>query len=148
MTTSVSDRWNISAASVIRLENLCISFTRRLSAVGILGMLIIGVLASLDVLIMRAIFNSPIVGLNEILQTVFAVAIASVFASGLADRANLQVDIIPKFFGKTVTAWAEVASSIALLIIFFVLAWQCGIMAKTITQRNTNTPKAIPMGLS
>jgi C4-dicarboxylate transporter, DctM subunit len=110
-------------------EQVSINATRRLSFVGVLGMLVIGVLATVDVLVFRTLLNAPIPGFNEILQTVFAVAIASVFASGLAERANLQVDILLERLGRGTVRWLEVLSAIALLATFVAIAWQCGIKA-------------------
>lgn len=120
---------HIDAKTIQRLDDFAIAFSQRLSGLGILGMLIIGVFASLDVLIFRAIFNSPIVGFIEILQTIFAVAIASVLASGFAQRANLQVDLVSRYLSGRAMAWLEVVVSLMLLAMMIVLAWRAGIAA-------------------
>ena len=118
-----------SGPTVARLERLAVALTRRVAAVGVAGMLVVGILASADVLVFRAILGDPIVGFNEVLQTVFAVAIASVLAAGLAERANLQVDIVGRAVGPRVAAWLEVGSAVALAVLFAVLAWRCGVQA-------------------
>ena len=68
-------------------------------------MLAIGMFATIDVLIFREMLGRPIVGFNEVLQTAFAVAIASVLASGLSRRVNLTVDMARSWFNKDTVAW-------------------------------------------
>ncbi len=110
-------------------EAVLLALTRRLAFVGVVGMLAVGILSAIDVLIFRALFNAPIPGLIEILQTVFATAIATVFAAGLAERANLQVDLLSRFTGPRGARWLAVIGALALLATFGLLAWQCGLKA-------------------
>jgi TRAP transporter, DctM subunit len=106
-----------------------LALTQRLAFLGVAGMLGVGILSAVDVLIFRALFNAPIHGLIEILQTVFATAIATVFAAGLAERANLQVELLTKLAGARGTRWMAVIGALALLVAFTALAWQCGVKA-------------------
>src|SRR5690606_4528014 len=104
-----------------------LALTQRLAFLGVAGMLGVGILSAVDVLIFRALFNAPIHGLIEILQTIFATAIATVFAAGLAERANLQVELLNKLAGVRGTRWMAVIGALALLVAFTALAWQCGV---------------------
>ncbi|MCB1390566.1 MAG: TRAP transporter large permease [Rhodobacteraceae bacterium] len=110
-------------------EGAALALTRRLAFVGVVGMLGVGIVSAVDVLVFRAILNAPIPGLIEILQTVFATAIATVFAAGLAERANLQVELLSKVVGVRGEHWLAVLGALALLVAFTALAWQCGIKA-------------------
>jgi C4-dicarboxylate transporter DctM subunit len=89
-----------------------------------MGMLVIGILTTVDVVVLRALFNSPIPGSNEFLSTIFAVAIAAVLAGGLAQRANLEVDLLANRLGKTRTAWLRAAGSALFVLILVVIAWR------------------------
>lgn len=126
---STSGPWDASLPRLAAWERLAVGITRRLAFFGVLGMLAVGVLATVDVLVFRAMLNAPIPGFIEVLQTVFAVAIASVFAAGLADRANLQVDLLSGWLHPKAGRWLEVMSALALLAAFSALSWQCGVKA-------------------
>lgn len=80
---SIEDDW--SERGVHRAAAL----TQRIATIGVIGMLGIAVLSTLDVVVLRYGLNPPIPGSNEFFITIFAVAIAAVLASGLAQRANL-----------------------------------------------------------
>lgn len=101
-----------------------VALTQRIAFVGVLGMLAIGILTTLDVVILRAVFNSPIAGSNEFLNTIFAVAIAAVLACGLAQRANLEVDLLRSKFGERRTAWLRAAGGALFAVILVLLAWR------------------------
>ena len=128
-----------NAGTIVRWQRAGHAATRRLAFVGVLGMLIIGILATLDVVVFRAIFNAPLHGFIEILQTVFAVAIASVFASGLAERANLRVDLLSRVLGPRAERWLEVICAAALLLAFVLLAWQAGVKAAHASRISSQT---------
>ncbi len=106
-----------------RAERVSIALSQRLAFVGVLGMLVVGVLTTLDVVVLRSVFSSPIPGSNEFLSTIFAVAIAAVFASGLAQRANLEIDILSGFFGPRASAWLRAAGSGIFLLLLAAIAW-------------------------
>lgn len=106
-----------------RLEGQVLAISQRLAAVGVLGMLGIGVLTALDVLVLRAIFRSPIIGSNEFLSTFFAVAIAAVLASGLAQRATLEIDILKERLPATFVAWLRAFGAALYLVVLVVVAW-------------------------
>ena len=118
-----------TAGALTYWQRIAHALTRRLAFVGVLGMLLIGILATLDVVVFRAVFNAPLHGFVEVLQTVFAVAIASVFASGLFERANLRVDLLTRVLGPRAERWLEVVCAAALLLAFALLAWQAGLKA-------------------
>ena len=82
-----------------RADRLSRSATGAVAALGILGMLLVGIATLVDVLVLRTLFNAPLPGFNEVLQTAFAVAIASVLASGLATRAVVRVDVLAGWLG-------------------------------------------------
>ena len=106
-------------------DRLSRSVTRGIATLGILGMLLVGIATLVDVLVLRTLFNSPLPGFNEILQTVFAVAIASVLASGLATRASVRVDVLGPWLGQRLMRWIAVAGDAVGLAIFVVFALAC-----------------------
>jgi tripartite ATP-independent transporter DctM subunit len=87
-------------------------------------MLAMAVLSAADVLVLRAIFNAPLAGSNEIFQTFFAVAVASVFANGYAERAHLNVDILGSRLSPRARRALAAAGAAALLLVLLLLAWR------------------------
>ena len=101
-----------------RAVRLAANFTQRIAALGVFGMLGIAVLTTVDVVVLRYILNAPIPGSNELLSTVFAVAIAAVLASGIAQGASLEIDLLETKLPKgTVNALRAIGSAVQLLVL-------------------------------
>lgn len=107
-----------------RLEARVTVISRLSAFVGVVGMLIIGILTAFDVVVLRSIFNSPIPGSNEFLSTIFAVTIAAVMVSGLAERASLEIDFLENVVGDRVAAWMRVFGHALFLLVLCVTAWR------------------------
>lgn len=113
--------------------------TQRIAFIGVVGMLVVGILTTADVVVLRWIFASPIPGSNEFLTTIFAVAIAAVLASGLAQRANLEIDMLHGALGARTAAWLRAGGSILLLLLLILVAWRVAIYAEQATERGQVT---------
>ncbi|MGE3987298.1 TRAP transporter large permease subunit [Pseudorhodoplanes sp.] len=107
-----------------RIEAKTNAISRIAAFVGVVGMLIIGILTAFDVIVLRSIFNAPIAGSNEFLSTIFAVAIAAVLVSGLAQRASLEIDFLKAFVNDRVAAWMRVFGHTLFLAILCLTSWQ------------------------
>lgn len=109
------------------VDELSIALTQRVAFVGVLGMLAIGILTTVDVVILRGMLKSPIPGSNEFLNTIFGVAIAAVLASGLAQRANLEVDVLKDRLGPVRTAWLRAAGAALSTVLLAIIAWRVAV---------------------
>lgn len=69
-------------------------FNQSLAALGIFVMLGVALIMAVEVFVLRPIFSAPIPGLNEVFETLFAVAIAATLAAGISERATLEVDLL------------------------------------------------------
>ena len=67
--------------------------TRRVAFVGVVTMLVIAFITTLDVLL-RWLFDNPINGLNEIVGMGMAVAVAATLPAGASQRVNLTIDVL------------------------------------------------------
>jgi C4-dicarboxylate transporter DctM subunit len=127
----------------IRLQAL----TRRIASAGVVGMLVISIVTTIDLLVLRGLLNKPLSGSNELLQTVFAVAIASVLASGFAQRANLNVDILQQWFSRRTAAWLELIGHLIFAVVLVLIAWRVGQQAATAAARGQQTViMQLPLG--
>lgn len=123
------------------------SATRVIASLGILGMLLVGFATLVDVMVLRALFNSPMPGFNEVLQTAFAVAIASVLASGLATRAVVRVDALSGWLGPRRTRWITFAGDMLGLAVFVLFALACYRRAElTLLIQGQTTVLRLPTG--
>jgi tripartite ATP-independent transporter DctM subunit len=112
------------AHPVPRLAKLAKMLSQRVALAGVLGMLAVSILTTIDVVFFRNILSSPIAGSNEILATIFAVTIAAVLPSGLAERGMLEVDLISSKLGDRRSDWFRLFGAAALLFTVVVVAWQ------------------------
>ncbi|MFM9969453.1 MAG: TRAP transporter large permease subunit [Burkholderiales bacterium] len=112
-----------------RLDIWLTGVTQRVAFLGVLGMLVIGILATLDVVVLRFLFNAPIPGSNEFLNTIFAVALAAVLASGLAQRATIEIDLLKEKLGATASAWLRALGGALYVLALALVTWQVALAA-------------------
>jgi tripartite ATP-independent transporter DctM subunit len=72
----------------------------------------------------RWLIGTSVFALNEIMSTIFAVAIAMTLPAGAANRVNLKIDLLGHLTGPKLTAWFKVFGAVMLLIFFAILAWR------------------------
>src|ERR1700733_6456168 len=92
------------------------------------GMLTVAGITMIDVLL-RWLARSPIPALNEIVELIFAVAIAACIPAGLSNGVNLKVDVLSRWMSRRVKAWLDALGALGLLAFYLVLAWQIGLYA-------------------
>ena len=124
--TSKEKRW-ASVDLLAWTESKTLALTQRIAFVGVIGMVIIGILTVIDVVVLRSIFSAPIPGSNEFLVTIFAVAIAAVLPSGIAQGAVLDIDMLAKWFGKPLTARLRAVGGAIFTATLILIAWRTGV---------------------
>ena len=130
---------------IAKVDGWGIALTRRVAFGGVIAMLIIATVSIADV-ILRAVADSPIAGLNEITEVFFAVAIAACFPAGLTQRIHITVDLLANRYGPQVTAWLKFAGSVMLFWMFTLLAWRLADIAAELTEaRDISTILEIPV---
>ena len=106
-----------------KIEKTANHVTRIIALIGLVGLLALASATVLDVLL-RWIFNSPIVGLNDTHSLFTALIIASCFPLCIYRRGNITIRFIGKIFGPRVNLILDAFGNLATLIIFFLMAWQ------------------------
>ncbi len=123
---------------ITRLDGWGIALTRRIAFVAVLSMLIVAGVTIADV-ILRAVADSPVVGMNELTEVFFAVAIAACFPAGLTQRVHITVDLLADRYGERVTAWLKVLGAVMLFWMFALLAERMGDIAAELTKTADST---------
>ncbi|MBZ0129156.1 MAG: TRAP transporter large permease subunit [Rhodobacteraceae bacterium] len=108
---------------IIALNRWAEKATGLVSVVAIAGLLIGASIIVLDVT-GRWLFGTSIVALNEMMSSIFAMAIAATFPAGATNRVHLKVDLLAHVTGTRLTAWLHLAGSVLLTLFFSILAWR------------------------
>jgi len=123
---------------IARLDGWGVALTRRIAFVAVLSMLVVAGVTIADV-ILRAVADSPVVGMNELTEVFFAVAIAACFPAGLTQRVHITVDLLADRYGERVTAWLKVLGAVMLFWMFALLAERMGDIAAELTKTADST---------
>ncbi|MGE5147894.1 MAG: TRAP transporter large permease subunit, partial [Candidatus Eiseniibacteriota bacterium] len=120
------------------VERQCAAVTERISFIGVAGMLAIAGLTVTDV-VLRAAFNSPLTGLNEIVSLTLAIAVAACLPAGVARRIGLDIDILSRVLGLRAQGRLRMIGQFVLLAFLVVLAWRVGAFARELEASRLTT---------
>ena len=98
-------------------------FTRMIALIGLVGLLTLALATVLDVML-RWIFNSPIVGLNDTYSLFAALIIASCLPLCIYRRGTITIRFVGNIFGPRARNILDVFGGLVSLIIFSIMAWQ------------------------
>jgi tripartite ATP-independent transporter DctM subunit len=110
------------------LDKRCLAVTQRVAFVGVLAMLAVAFVTTVDILL-RWLANAPIHGLNEIVGVGMAVAVVATFPAGASQRVNLTIELLQNRISDRAVAWLKVAAAALLLVFYVLLAWRIGVYA-------------------
>lgn len=119
-------------------ERRCVAIAERISFIGVVGMLVIASLTVTDV-VLRALFNAPLTGLNEIVSLTLAMAVAACLPAGVARRIGLDIDILCRFMSAEMQARLRMVGQFVLLAFLIVLAWRVGVFARELEASRLTT---------
>ncbi|MFL5090583.1 MAG: TRAP transporter large permease subunit [Xanthobacteraceae bacterium] len=129
---------NTSDLLAARLARFCVTVTRPIAFIGVVGMLIAAGVTVIDVL-MRWLAGTAITALNEITALVFAVAVAACIPAGLAGGVNLRIDLLARWLTGRLAAWLDALGAVLLLVFFFILTWRIAVFADSLMQQGRTT---------
>ncbi len=110
-------------SSFERLERAVTRITRMIALIGLVGLLTLALATVLDVML-RWIFNSPIVGLNDTYSLFAALIIASCFPLCIYRRGNITIRFLGNILGTRARNILDVFGGLVSLMIFSIMAWQ------------------------
>ena len=97
--------------------------TRWVAFVGLIGLLIITGFILVDI-VLRALFDSPIDGLEDIAKFTFGVGVAACFPAGLIQGHNVAIRFLGKAVGRKGSTWLEAFGALCTMVFFFLIAWR------------------------
>jgi TRAP-type C4-dicarboxylate transport system permease small subunit len=105
------------------IESDIIRWTRIISFIGLVGLLIFSAITVGDVLL-RWLFNFSMLGVADISQLVIAVAVASCFPLVFAEKRSITVRLVGSTLGPRAYALLEAFGTFVSIVILALLAWQ------------------------
>ena len=120
------------------LERQCSSLTQPVAFIGVLGMLIVSIVTMLDVLLRWSAGNG-LIGRNEIVEMIFAVAVAACIPYGVATRINVRVDLLKSWIVGRLAEWVDALGNVLTLVFLVVLTWRLGVHAADTARERTVT---------
>jgi TRAP-type C4-dicarboxylate transport system permease small subunit len=97
--------------------------TRVISLIGLVGLLLFAGITVGEVLL-RWLFNYPILGVSDVSSLVVTVAVASCFPLVFAERRSITVRVAGKILGRRVNKVFEAFGMLVTLGMFFLISWQ------------------------
>lgn len=103
-------------------ETRIIRWARAVSLIGLVGLLILAGMIVVEVLL-RWLFDFPILGIPDASPLIVTVAVASCFPLVFAQKRNVTVRLVGNALGRRVFSILEAFGSMVVLIIFCAFTW-------------------------
>jgi tripartite ATP-independent transporter DctM subunit len=130
-----------------RLDRAALTVTERIAAAGVLSIIAVALVTVFDVAL-RAAFNSPIRGLNEITQPLMAIGVAACLPAGVMGRVNITIEAAESVLPRIVYAWLRVLGAAALFAFLALVAARLWLVAvKATALDSTSSVLNLPVGL-
>jgi TRAP-type C4-dicarboxylate transport system permease small subunit len=123
---------------ILSLERRVVVWTRAIALCGLVGLLIVSLTTSLDVLL-RWIANAPIKGLFDINSLAVAIVLGSCFPIVIAQRQNITIRFLGDVIGPRTARWFDVIGSAGLLVFIVCVGWQLAVYAHELQQSGRTT---------
>lgn len=94
-----------------------------LALAGLAGLLLLSIMVTADI-ILRAVADYPLQGVNDIYAMVMAVVIAACIPNSLLAKQNISIEVIGTALGGRMRSALEAFASAAVLLFFVLLAWK------------------------
>lgn len=94
-----------------------------LALVGFAGLLILAVMVVLDI-ILRAVADYPLQGVNDVAAVVMAVVISACIPNSLLVRQNISIEVLGQVIGGRVRFAIDLFASLVVLLFFVLVTWQ------------------------
>jgi TRAP-type C4-dicarboxylate transport system permease small subunit len=124
--------------SLEQIENVTTRITRAIALIGLTGLLLLALATVLDVLL-RWLFNRPIVGLNDTHALFTALVISSCFPICIYKGGNITIRFIGGLFGKRVKNILDIFGGLLTLLVFGVMGWQLWLYADQLAEDGATT---------
>jgi len=112
--------------------------TGSVAFVGGIGIFVIAAAIVVDIL-MRWLFNAPILGVDDLSIYILAVVVSSFFPAGLAGERFVTIRFLGKALGVRGALWLEVFGALCTLAVFILITWKVFYFTADVTRTGLAT---------
>jgi len=112
--------------------------TGSVAFIGGIGIFVIAAAIVVDIL-MRWLFNAPILGVDDLSIYILAVVVSSFFPAGLAGEKFVTIRFLGKALGPKSARWLEVFGALCTLAVFILIAWKVFFFTVDVTRTGLAT---------
>jgi TRAP-type transport system small permease protein len=120
------------------IESWSEKITRMIALISLTGLLILASATVADVLL-RWLFNSPLLGLTDTYSLFTAVIIASCFPLCIYQRGNITIRFMGNIFGPKTKNILDTFGNLVTMVVFAFMAWQLWKYANELAQDTATT---------
>jgi TRAP-type C4-dicarboxylate transport system permease small subunit len=120
------------------LESKIIRWTRVVSLIGLIGLLILATM-TVGGALLRWLLDFPILGIPDVSSLVITVAVASCFPLVFAERRNITVRLVGNLLGPRISMVLEAFGYLVSIGIFCLMAWQLWIFTGEVAASHETT---------
>ena len=113
-------------------------WTGSVAFIGGVGIFVIAAAIVVDIL-MRWLFNAPILGVDDLSIYILAVVISSFFPAGLAGDKFVTIRFLGKALGPRSALWLEVFGALCTLAVFMLFVWKIFFFTVDVTRSGLAT---------
>ena len=106
-----------------KLEALAAKISRMLSLIGLLGLIGLSMATIADVL-MRWLFNDPIVGVRDTYSLFLGIILASCFPLLMAERSNITIRFLGNLLGRRAGKVLDLFGGLLTMVFIFLASWK------------------------
>jgi len=125
-------------SSISALESKIIRWTRVVSLIGLIGLLILAIM-TVGGALLRWLLDFPILGIPDVSSLVITVAVASCFPLVFAERRNITVRLVGNLLGQRISMVLEAFGYLVSIGIFCLMVWQLWIFTGEVAASNETT---------
>lgn len=120
------------------LESRIIGWTRVVSLIGLVGLLMLAAMTVAEALL-RWLLDFPMLGIADVSTLVITVAVASCFPLVFAERRNITVRLVGNLLGPRIFMLLEAFGYLVSIGIFCLMVWQLWIVTDVVAASNETT---------
>ena len=109
-----------------------------LALVGFTGLLVLAIMVALDI-ILRAVIDFPLKGVNDVAAIVMAVVISACIPQSLLIKQSISIEVLGDLLGGRAQLMLNAFASLAVLLFFGLLTWKFIPYAASVTASGERT---------
>ena len=121
-----------------RFRQLVEHVAHYLALIGFSGLLILAIMVVADI-VLRALFDFPLKGVNDVAAIVMAVVVSACIPKSLLLKQNISIEVLGQSLGHRARHALESFAALAVMVFFILMVWQFIPYAQSVTASGQTT---------